>query len=355
MQLALYHPHGGYYMREHATTGNAGDFSTSVDVSPAFGQRLAVQAAEVVERLDQSSWQLVELGPGRGLLTVDLLDGLRKHSPDLLRRLDCLTMVEISPTLAASQRALIRKKYPDLCLRQTTSLDQLAEQSVSGLILANEFFDALPVHSLIRNDQNQLREQHVTVDRRGALCWTHRPIADPRLEQLANEFELCRHVGDRAEICLALTPVARDLARVLRSGALLFIDYGHDAQTLADARHADGTLVGYAGHQVVSDILQRPGHCDITAHVNWTHLEQELSAAGLTVAGRTTQDRFLLALGLIEEMTSGSTEPFEVEALQQRLAARSLILPSGGGKRFQVLLAVKAIEPDLRGLGPPVA
>jgi len=356
MDLALYLPGAGYYTRPAATTGRAGDFSTSPDVSADFGRRLAVQAAEVWERLGGGPWQLVELGPGRGLLAGDLLDGLARHAPAARAALAELVLVETSDALRAAQSERLRAAHPGLPVRWTASAAELAPASIDGFILGNEVLDALPTHWLSRREHG-LVERYVTVGDDGALALADGPLSDPRLAERVARYGLLPRPGDDTEVCLALEELAAGAARALGRGALLFIDYGHPAARLADEDHADGTLVAYHGHRVVLDLLARPGEQDLTAHVNWDHLDDTARRAGLTPCGRTRQDRFLLALGLLEDLLL-DPEPGAMSPAEQarRLAARALIMPgAGGGVRFEVAGFVRGIPADLRGFGDPLA
>ncbi|MBP7145910.1 MAG: SAM-dependent methyltransferase [Acidobacteria bacterium] len=353
MELALYHPEGGYYTRATATTGPAGDFQTSSDVSPEFGRRIAVQAAEVAGQLGGGPWQAVELGPGRGLLAADLLDGLAEHAPDALRALERLVLVEVSPSLAALQRERLAALPVTVPTTWVRALDELGERSVRGVVIANEVFDALPVRALERTG-GALSELHVAEDRSGRLAFVPVAPADAAAVALAERYGLCPREGERAEVCTALDGLVAAIGRVLERGAVIVIDYGHPAARLADGFHGQGTLLSYHRHRVERDVLARPGEQDITAHVNWDHLADAAAAAGLTVACRATQDRFLLALGILDELAI--REDDTPGLLARRLAARSLVMPEGGaGRRFEVVCLVRGIGRKLRGCTDPYA
>ncbi|MDH3285826.1 MAG: SAM-dependent methyltransferase, partial [Acidobacteriota bacterium] len=200
-----------------------------------------------------------------------------------------------------------------------------------------------------------LAELYVVVGTNGALELAPRPIADPLGEELAGRFQLCRRVGDRAEVCPELDRIVSGIGRVLDEGAVLFVDYGHEASALAEPRHAAGTLVAYHRHRVEHDLLARPGRQDLTAHVNWSHLDVAARDHCLDAAGRVTQDRLLLALGLLDDPVFGDAgRKASSETLRQRLAAKRLIMPGeGGGRRFEVAAYVRGIGRDLSGFRPP--
>jgi len=241
-----------------------------------------------------------------------------------------------------------------------TSLDELEPGSITGCVIANEVLDALPVHALVRHD-GRLAELHVDLagapgdDGEPRLCLVEREPGQPGLVTLAERYGLCPREGHQAEICLEFEPWLRSLNRVLARGAAVLVDYGHEASTLADENHANGTLLAYHRHRVETDLLARPGEQDLTAHVNWTHLEHAARAAGFTWAGRTTQDRFLLALGIVEDMAADPAGSYESAARTAfRLSARSLVMPgAGGGRRFEACCLAKGIPADLRGLRDP--
>ena len=354
MEVALYHPEGGYYMRPGATTGPSGDFSTMPDVSPDFGRRLAVQAAEVYRRLGGGGWRLVELGPGRGLMAADLLDGLARHAPDAFRDLRELVLVEPSPSLREVQRERLAGRHPGVGVRWVCGADELGEGSIRGVVVGNEVLDALPVHLVVRREGG-LGERWVTVDRAGKLAFEDGPVADPAVRILAERYGVAPRVGDLGEVSPAIEDLVGAVGRALVAGAVLFVDYGLPASVLGDEAHARGTLLAYHRHRVSEDLLARPGEQDLTAHVNWDHLEDAARAAGLVPAGRTTQDRFLLALGIVEDMLAPEDET-DTAGLARALAARSLVLPGpGAGRRFEVEVLVRGIEPDLKGLADPFA
>ena len=346
MELALYHPTDGYYTRPEMVTGRRGDFSTSPDVAPAFGRRLAVQAAEIHQRLGGGSWRLVELGPGRGLLAADLLDGLARHAPESLAALEKMVLVEISPALRRVQHERLASWARRVPLLWSESLVDVP--AAEGVVVANEFFDALPVHLVERRD-GVLREVGVVASSSGELELAPGPEADEIVAELVETHALAPRDGDRAEVCAGLAEIFEHLSRILPRGGAVIVDYGLPAAILGDRAHREGTAVGYHRHRVVTDLLARPGRQDLTAHVNWDHLEAAAREAGFTVVGRTWQDRFLMALGLIEDLAAPGDGDEDPSATAERLAARALILPGGGGKRFEVVGLVRGLEGPWRG------
>lgn len=323
MQVALYHPTHGYYRRAAITTGAAGDFSTSSDVSPAFGRRLALQIGELAQQLG-GRWDLIEIGPGRGWLAHDIVEGLADHAPAAHQMLARLVLVESSPAFQIQQRQ--RLAGCPVPLEFFADIARWAQRRHRGVVVANEWLDAFPVHQVVRRG-DALLERHVALAD-GRFVFVDGPPIGPALRAVVERFALCRGDGWLAEICLELESVFEQLARALEQGAVLLVDYGLTAAQLADEEHSAGTLVAYHQHHVVLDLLARPGEQDLTAHLNWDQVEAAALRAGFRVVGRQPQDRFLVALGVVDDMVG--TSP-------QALAARALVLPAGGGRRFQIL------------------
>jgi SAM-dependent MidA family methyltransferase len=354
MDLALYHPEGGYYVRPATTTGREGDFSTSPDVSPAFGRRLAVQVAELAERARGGRpWRLVEVGPGRGLLAVDLLEGLARHAEGILRALGELVLVELNPELARAQRErLAGVDAPPL--RWVGEVGEAASAGTPVVVVLHEVLDALPVHLVERGEQGLLQETWVEARTDGRLRLRPGPLSDPRLAEIVERYQLCPRAGERAEVCLALEDLLDGLAGLGQPLAALVVDYGLPAERLGDPDHADGTLVAYHRHRVVEEVLARPGEQDLTAHVNWDHLRDAAAARGLSLAGPASQDRFLLRLGLLEDLVAGAGGREAPAAIAERLAARALVMPGpGGGRRFQAAVLSRGIDGPFRGFVDP--
>ena len=155
MDLALYDPAVGYYARAAQRSGRAGDFFTSVDVGPLFGDLLELQIAEMAGILQptaenqRSSIDLVEAGAGNGRLSADILHAARKRHPDLFVRLD-LRLVEASPEARRAQSGTLG----ELTSRLASSSDSLPDD-FEGILVANELLDALPVHQVVMREDGR--------------------------------------------------------------------------------------------------------------------------------------------------------------------------------------------------------
>jgi SAM-dependent MidA family methyltransferase len=218
-------------------------------------------------------------------------------------------------------------------------------------VLANEFLDALPVHSVVV-EVGRLREQFVAW-RDGRFVWQPGELSDPRLAEwfLGRGVEL--REGQRAEVNLAMLDWLGAVAAQLERGYVLILDYGAPAAELYGESRQHGTLRGFRAHHVGSDVLSAVGHQDITSHVDLDALQAAADTVGLHVLGRTTQAEFLVGLGLEEllaEHRLRAGEEWNAQLLLRSTAGRLLDPGQLGGYAVVVLGKGVGTQPSLRGL-----
>jgi SAM-dependent MidA family methyltransferase len=278
--LCLGHPQHGYYMTRDPF-GAGGDFVTAPEISQMFGELLGLWAAETWRLMGEPSpVHLVELGPGRGTLMADALRAAR-ILPAFREALE-VHLVETSLVLTARQQATLAGE-PRVAWHQTTAT--LPEGP--AIILANEFFDALPVRQFVRSEAGWC-ERRIGLDADGRFVFglDAEPTAEIKAEApLGAVLEL-----PRAGLAL-LAEIGARLTR--HGGALLAVDYGHVGQGFGD------TLQAVKRHRYV-DVLAEPGEADLTTHVDFSLLGRAARQAGLAVHGPVTQGDFLIALGISE-------------------------------------------------------
>lgn len=225
-----------------------------------------------------------------------------------------------------------------------------------GCAVAVEWFDALPVHR-IRRRGDRLLEVYVDLDSSGDLAEREGPPGN-EVRRWAERFGAAPEEGDEAEVALALGPALDTMAGVLGRGFVMVVDYGHPAAELFSPRHRRGTLLAYSRHQAHEGLLARPGEQDLTAHVNFTALESRAGEVGLRPLGLTTQDRFLIANGILDAFADPDAASWnDPSRVKRRLQAKQLIHPGAMGRAFRVWIAAKALPdaPALRGLADPFA
>ena len=335
MELALYAPELGYYSAGSLKLGAAGDFVTAPEISSLFGRTLARQVSEIMA---QSTPQIIELGAGSGKLAADILSELERqnHLPD---RYDIL---EVSADLRARQQALLRERLPHL-INRIHWLDALPD-SISGVLIANEVLDALPVH-LVRWTDARILERGIASENT-EFVWQERLPHAPALHHLAQQISMPD--GTLSEISLAARGLVSSLSARLKQGVLLFIDYGFGTREYYHPQRDSGTLMCHYRHHAHDDPFYLPGLQDITAHVNFTSIAEAAIEADLHLYGYTTQAHFLIncgITGLLEESDPESV--FDYLPLSSQL--QKLTSPAEMGDLFKVIALGKGMGTPLIG------
>ena len=335
MELVLYAPGLGYYSAGARKFGAAGDFVTAPELSPLFSRCLARQCAEVLTALKQGF--ILELGAGSGVMAVDLLAELQ-HLGLLPRE---YLILEVSADLKERQRTLLAERVPEL-LPRVRWLDALPE-SFEGVILGNEVLDALPVERFRKAAAGYA--QYCVAEQGENFVWEEALASEGLSAVLARlEQTLLAPLADgyTSEICAGLPPLFATLAATLARGAVLFVDYGYERAAYYHADRSMGTLMCHYRQRAHADPFLYPGLQDITANVDFTAVAEAATAAGLELAGYTTQAHFLLGLGIVE-LAGG-----EMKAAQQ---VKLLTLPEEMGERFKAIGFTKGLEMELKGFG----
>ena len=360
MDLALYHPDHGYYTTKASVLGPTGDFITSPHLGHDFGELLAIQFADMWQILGQPTpFHLVEMGAGQGLIAADVLAYLRQHHSDCYAALDYI-IIEKSPALRARQQEYLTD--PKVTW---TTLDELSP--ITGCFFSNELIDAFPVH-IVEKHNNQLQEVYVTV-KENTL---QENIGSLSTEKLIQYFDLVDidltadtyPDGYRTEVNLAALDWLDAVAGRIDRGFLFTVDYGHTAQRYYSPARHQGTLKCYYQHRHHDEPYTNIGQQDLTAHIDFTALQQHGNNLGLATVGYTQQGMFLMALGLgdrIANLTQSITPgPDSFNQLIQRRQSLHQLMdmsPMGLGT-FGVLVQSKGLEDSisLKGLTiPPLA
>jgi SAM-dependent MidA family methyltransferase len=350
MDWCLYHPEYGYYQSEGVTIGKQGDYYTSPSVSPLFGHLIAKQLFQMAEILGGEAFDVVEMGGGRGFLCEDILDWAKKNSPAFSRQLR-YHLVETSAPFSKEQRKRLSEKERE---GRVFWIDpkkfERGEVQMEGCFLSNELVDAFPVHRVIF-DQGELKEIYVT-HRNGRFEEQWGKLSDPRIVSYFRSMDIALQEGQRAEVNLSALEWMESVARCLQRGFVLTIDYGYLAHELYSPVRREGTLLCYFQHQASENPYERLGEQDITSHVNFTGLIRKGEEVGLRFTGLVPQYRFLIGLGLLDQMETLGKELSELDGLKLRLSLKNLIEPEMGmGEVFKVLVQHKGMDqPQLDGL-----
>lgn len=333
MEMALYHPLGGYYCGGRGA-GTGGDYFTSPQAHPAFGALLAVQAYQVWEALGRPSpFLVVEQGAGEGLLARDLLTFATHLDTDFYSALRYLT-TDIS-----------RPPGTDLAIQagaQRLLASCLPLRGVVGCLIANELLDSFPVHRW-RIQRGSLQEAYVALEgERLAEVWG--PPSTPALGEWVQALGVPLVEGLEGEACLAMPSWAREVYTALERGMAIVIDYGGASEDLYLPGRG-GTVRAFRQHLATGSIYRYVGQQDITASVDFTSLQRCAREAGLEVLGLTSQGTFLRNLGwdaFRRALLRLRLPPGEGEA--NRFGLQALVQQEGLGG-FGVCLLGKGLPP----------
>ena len=350
MEWCLYHPEFGYYQSTGVTTGAQGDYYTSPSVSPLFGHLIAKQLFQMAEILGGENFDVVEMGGGRGFLCEDILDWVEKTSPDFYQHLRYHLIETSSPFLKEQRKRSSEKEREGRVFWIDSKLFEEGKVQIQGCFLSNELVDAFPVHRVIL-DQGKLREIYVT-HRNGQFEEQWGELSDPRIASYFHSMDITLQEGQKAEVNLLALEWMESVARCLQRGFVLTIDYGYLAEELYAPHRREGTLLCYFQHEASENPYERLGEQDITSHVNFTSLIRKGEEVGLRFTGLVPQYRFLIGLGILEQMETLGKELSELDGLKLRLSLKHLIEPEMGmGEVFKVLIQHKGMgQPQLDGL-----
>jgi SAM-dependent MidA family methyltransferase len=371
MDWALYDPQDGYYTCQVDAIGSQGDFFTSSHLCADFGELIGEQLAQMWERLGRwpkadgrrpvgdhrrpsTPFTLVEMGAGRGLLAADILHTLQSRYPDCFAGLR-YWIVERSPQLQEIQKHQLQSFNLGDRL-QWFDWQEIPLNSIVGCCFSNELIDAFPVHQ-VTVQGGQLQEVYVSVSTEDS---SSNPMLVPVLGELSTP-ELLDYFtalgidltaspypeGYCTEVNLAALNWLKLVGDRLQKGYLLTIDYGYTAPRYYHPNRNQGTLQCYYRHAHHNNPYINLGQQDITAHVNFTALQQWGERVGLKTIEFTQQAVFLMALGLGDRLAQLSTESRDPQVIQHTLRRRDalhqLINPMGLGN-FGVLIQGKGLS-----------
>ena len=346
MEMALYEPGLGYYSNPGQVFGAAGDFVTAPELTPLFGATLARQVSPWLKdpALAGSGQVVLEVGGGSGMLAAQLLNALDNMGHHEVRYL----ILELSAERREHQRQTLKSLAPGL-MDRVGWLDTFPE-SFSGVVVANELLDAMPVQLFEwqADTEAELQELGVTwVD--GRFAWAPRP-ADAVLTETVTALRnrlgpegAQWHSPYRSEVCPAQQAWMRTLADCMTAGVVMLLDYGFAAPEYYHPQRDQGTLMCHYRHRSHADPFLWPGLSDITAHVDFTALARAATTEGFSLVGYTSMAAFLLNAGLLDELADLPREP-ESFWFAQAQAVQQLISEAEMGELFKVI----AFEKNLR-------
>ena len=334
MELALYAPGLGYYSAGSTKLGPSGDFVTAPELSGLLGRALARTLRSELAGIAASSDvagiaapMILELGAGSGALAAQILDAL----PDLKLTYQIL---EPSADLRERQRSALAR-FGD----RVSWLVRLPERPNVHAVVANEVLDALPVSRFAKRGARVVPRG--VVERGDGFAWSdglERSELTAAVDALERALGAPLADGYESEVALPLPAWLASVAGALERGCMLLVDYGLVRREYYHPQRSSGTLICHYRHCAHADPFFLPGLQDLSAWVDFSACADAARAAGLDVAGFTTQAQFLLATLVAEPPAAGT----DAAALRERSALKTLLLPGEMGERFKVLLLRKA-------------
>lgn len=334
MRAVLYEPGLGYYAAGSVKLGSSGDFVTAPELGDFFAAAVAKMVAGVV--VDMPRPHVLEVGAGTGALAAELLQQF--DSMDLPSV--SYGILEPSPDLRARQVELLAQ-FGD----RVQWYERLEDASIDGVIIANEVADALPVERFVKR-QGGLQRLGVSFEE-GRFQWREGSFDDllkAQLETIERQFLEEWPEGYISEFSALQGPWIRSLAAALNRGAIFIVDYGMPQRDFYSPARNSGTMMCHFRHRAHDNPFLYPGLQDVTAWIDFSALAQAGDAAGLTLAGFTTQGHWLL-----ETLAQGGFD-LSGHSAQALAALKTLLLPGEMGERFKAMLLSKNTEaPALAG------
>lgn len=340
MELCLYHPEHGYYTSERSKIGREGDFYTSSAIGGLMGEVMARYImSQTNEMSPQSPVTLVEWGGGTGRLARQLLDELKLTAPELYSRIRYICVEK-----SLSQRSLQAEECKEH--EQLVSWISDTEWVEMGpweqtIVISNELPDAFAVHRIEYRD-GQLFEIYVEWNT-DAETFSERCmlLKEPEVLAYVEQLQTSLQQGQRFEVNMDAIHWIEMIAKSLRSGLIITVDYGDEEKELYASHRMKGTLMCYRSHTAHDDPYAFPGEQDMTAHINFSALMEAGERAGAQVLGYMTQKQFLVENGILSMLQDHTaTDPFSPVARRNR-AIRQLLLSDQMSELFKVLIQKK--------------
>ncbi len=323
MQLALMHPQYGYYQKQQPF-GETGDFITAPEISQMFGEMVGVWVASIWQQLGcPKDFCLLELGPGRGVLMDDVLRAT-KHLDGFHK---CVSVVMVEQSAALQQKQKERLNPWNINIHWLSTAEKLPRKPT--IVIANEFFDALPIHQFIKTPQG-IREKLVGLDNHSLeFVLSSANASFSYLAHWQEQIEMNQVIETSPASIHVMEQLAEHISQM--GGAGLFIDYGYEMPAFGDTLQA---VKNHKYHEVLKDI----GEADITAHVNFTALAEAAKFTGCKQQQVISQKDFLKNMGIEVRAKELLKKANAKQKLSIESSLHRLIGDAEMGKLFKVLM-----------------
>ena len=335
--FVMYKPGLGYYSAGAKKLGPSGDFTTSPEISRLFGKTVSNQVIALLNNFESPS--IIEIGAGSGKLAYDIINNLINSKVDF----DKYYILEVSADFIERQKQEL-SLLPNEVFEKVIWLDSILEAPVEGIVIGNEVVDALPFKRFTVVD-HKIQEIGVSI-KNGQLTESTRD-AD---KTLAEEVRLIEKALNRdfeqnytSEIRLNIGQWLKGISSMLKSGAILFIDYGYSRQEYYAADRKNGSMICHYRNAAHENPFLNLGVQDISASVEFTLLAEKALEEQLEVGLFTSQSDFLINGNILGELDKIEDDTLRMELTQE---IKQLLMPSQMGQTFKCMMLYKNISLD---------
>ena len=342
MDLVLYSPGLGYYSAGATKFGAEGDFITSPEISPLFGQSLGHQCEEIFAQAlfsEKCGRQILEFGAGSGKLCQQIMQSLDVPV--------CYFILEVSADLRLRQQQFLAEQLSSEHFQQIIWLESFPD-GFEGIVIANELLDAMPVN-IVEKQDSRWRELGVEGGDQG-FAWSplsHRTEAVDAIETVEASLGTLPE-GYKTEVNLHYRPWFQSLADAGDKLVVLLVDYGYEADAYYDPYRHQGTLICHLQHRAHDDPFVYPGLQDITAFVDFDAVADSAEAVGFETIGLISQRDFLLANALLEHAQPLINSVDIEQQIKVSQAIKALTLPGEMGDKFKVVAFSRNLSVSLK-------
>lgn len=335
--FVMYKPGLGYYSAGAKKLGPSGDFTTSPEISRLFGKTVSNQVIALLNNFESPS--IIEVGAGSGKLAYDIINNLINSKVDF----DKYYILEVSADFIERQKQEL-SLLPDDAFEKVIWLDSILEAPVEGIVIGNEVIDALPFKRFTVVN-HKIQEIGVSI-KNGQLAESTRN-AD---KTLAEEVRLIEKALNRdfeqnytSEIRLNIGQWLKGISSMLKSGAILFIDYGYSRQEYYAADRKNGSMICHYRNTAHENPFLNLGVQDISASVEFTLLAEKALEEHLEVGLFASQSDFLINGNILGELDKIEDDTLRIELTQE---IKQLLMPSQMGQTFKCMMLYKNISLD---------
>ena len=335
--FVMYKPGLGYYSAGAKKLGASGDFTTSPEISMLFGKTVSNQVLALLNNFESPS--IIEIGAGSGRLAYDIITNLINSKIDF----DKYYILEVSADFRERQKQEL-SLLPDEAFEKVIWLDSILEAPVEGIVIGNEVIDALPFKRFTVVD-HKIQEIGVTM-KNDQLTESTRDAS----KTLAEEVRLIEKALNRdfeqnytSEIRLNIGQWLKAISSMLKSGALLFIDYGYSRQEYYAEDRKNGSMICHYRNTAHENPFLNLGVQDISASVEFTLLAEKALEEHLEVGLFTSQSDFLINGNILGELDKIEDDTLRMGLTQE---IKQLLMPSQMGQTFKCMMLYKNISLD---------